>query len=316
MFNNGEEHRHNFLSYGQGYGHVMLLNIKELVKPVSIGPGITGAGVDDLPLGPGIDNARKQGGTIFWCHNTSGYEQIVNVLAGRLDAFNVFDGSPTGKYEDKYYKYLNIGLRLPISTGTDWFMYDFSRVYAEVRDPLTIPAWLDAVKAGRCQATNGPLLTLKVDGKTMGDVIDLQEAKTVKIQASALGRYPLQRLQLVQNGQVIKTQPASAKEPGRIQLTHEVRVDGPAWFAVRSDAETKNEFNKALFAHSSPVYVTHKGLGVFDVDAAIGLLKQVEEAQASIKGRGIFSDPDAAKKVLATYDDAAQKLRDRINARK
>src|SRR5262245_65353397 len=51
-------------------------------------------------------------------------------------------GSRIGKYEDNYYRYLNLGLRMPISTGTDWFMYDFSRVYAEVRGKLTIPAWL------------------------------------------------------------------------------------------------------------------------------------------------------------------------------
>ena len=62
LFNNGEEHRHNFQGFGEGYGHVMFLNLKELVKPVSLGPGITGAGFDDLPLRPGIDNARRQGG--------------------------------------------------------------------------------------------------------------------------------------------------------------------------------------------------------------------------------------------------------------
>ena len=48
LFNNGEEHRHNFQGFGQGYGHVMFLNIKQLVQPVSIGPGITGRGFDDL----------------------------------------------------------------------------------------------------------------------------------------------------------------------------------------------------------------------------------------------------------------------------
>src|SRR5262249_35219979 len=42
LFNNGEEHRHNFQSHGEGYGHVMFLNIRKLVKPVSLGPGITG----------------------------------------------------------------------------------------------------------------------------------------------------------------------------------------------------------------------------------------------------------------------------------
>ena len=59
------------------------------------------------------------------------------------NAFNVFDGSRTGKYEDNYYRYLNVGLRLPISTGTDWFIYDFARVYVRMTDKLSIKSWLD-----------------------------------------------------------------------------------------------------------------------------------------------------------------------------
>ena len=117
----------------------MFLNINRLVKPVSLGSGITGAGTDDRPLRPGIEDARGQGGTVIWCHNTSGFEGVPNTLAGRVDALNVFDGSRTGTFEESYYRYLNVGLRLPISTGTDWFVYDFSRVYARVPGPLTIP---------------------------------------------------------------------------------------------------------------------------------------------------------------------------------
>jgi hypothetical protein len=316
LFNNGEEHRHNFKDFGEGYGHVMFLNIKELVKPVSIGPGIMNAGFDDPALRPGIDNARKQGGTVIWCHNTFGYEDVPSAVTGRLHALNVFDGSRTGKFEDNYYRYLNIGLRMPLSTGTDWFMYDFARVYAEVKGKLTIASWLDAIKAGRCQATNGPVLTLKVNGKTSGDTLDLMEPTTLKIEGSAVGRHPPQKLQLVRNGKVIKTQTAKPGEPTRIQLTHEVRQDEPAWFAVRIDSDAKNEFNKTLYAHTSPVYVTYKGKDVFDVDSAVALLKQVEEGQGVIRDRGRFSNADASKQVLAIYDEAAQNLRERINARK
>ena len=316
LFNNGEEHRHNFRAYGEGYGHVMFLNIKELVKPVSLGPGITGAGVDDIPLRIGIDNARQQGGAVIWCHNSLGFEDVPSAVSGRLDAVNVFDGSRNGKYEDTYYRYLNIGLRMPLSTGTDWFMYDFSRVYAEVRGKLTVVSWLEAVKEGRCQVTNGPLLTLRVDDKTIGEVIDLREPKTLKIQASAVGRHPSQKLQLVRNGHVVKTQTASAKDLGRIQLVHEIRIDEPAWFAVRIDSDAKNEFEKTLYAHTSPVYVTYKGKGVFHVDSALTLLKQVEEGQGAIRARGRFSSPEASKKLLTLYDEAAQNLRERINARK
>src|SRR5262249_50461415 len=49
VFNNGEEYRHNFGYGGQGFGHVMFLDLKRLVKPASLGPGITGMGNDDQP---------------------------------------------------------------------------------------------------------------------------------------------------------------------------------------------------------------------------------------------------------------------------
>ena len=55
---------------------------------------------------------------------------------------------------------------------------------------------------------------------------------------------------------------------------------------MRIDSDAKNEFHKTLFAHSSPVYVTVKGQKIFDVESALGLLKQVEEGHAAVKERG------------------------------
>ena len=316
LFNNGEEHRHNFQAFGQGYGHVMFLDLKELVKPVSLGPGITGAGDDDRQLRPGIEEAHRQGGTVIWCHNTNGFESVPSALGNRLDAFNVFDGSRTGKYEDNYYRYLNVGLQLPISTGTDWFIYDFARVYARVTDKLSIKSWLEALKAGRTVVTNGPLLTLKVDGREIGDTIELKSPKTVRVAATGLGRHNFQRLQLIHNGNVIATQTAGGRDGSyTARLEREMRLDGPGWFAVRIDSQTKNEFDKQLYAHSSPIYVRYAGRSLFDVDAARALLKQLEEARAEIKSRGKFSSPQAAYKVLAYYTETAKELTERINAR-
>src|SRR5262249_51454205 len=145
-------------------------------------------------------------------------------LTGRLDALNVFDGSRTGSYEDTYYRYLNTGLRVPISTGTDWFLYDFARVYAQVLGDLTVPSWLAAVKAGRCLVTNGPLLTLTVDGHDIGKTLALDKPRRVRVEATAVGRHDFQRLQLVRNGKVVHTTlptrgrhipgPAAARDPG------------------------------------------------------------------------------------------------------
>ncbi|MCI0377230.1 MAG: CehA/McbA family metallohydrolase [Gemmataceae bacterium] len=317
LFNNGEEHRHNFKAYGEGYGHVMFLNIKKLVQPVSIGPGIMGDGFDDTPLRPGIDDARKQGGTVIWCHNGNGFEDVLNALGGRLHALNVFDGSRTGSYEDTYYRYLNVGLRMPISTGTDWFLYDFSRVYAQVQGELSIASWLDAVKAGRCQATNSPLLSLKVDGQDLGGEVKLAAPKTLKIEASGVGRHDFQKLQLVHNGRVVKSENAQKTKNGfDARLTHEMRVDGPGWFALRIDSSVKNELDRQLFAHTSPVYVEMKGKRLFDLESGLALLKQIEEGAAAIRAQGHFGSPAASAKLLALYDDGAKELREKINQRR
>jgi hypothetical protein len=315
LVNNGEEHRHNFGSHGEGYGHVMFLNIKNLVKPVSLGPGITGGGNDDRPLRPGIDEARKQGGTVIWCHNSFGHEDVLNALTGRLHAMNVFDGSRRGSFAESYYRYLNVGLMLPISTGTDWFIYDFARVYVRGDEPLTIASWLDGLKAGRNQATNGPLLSLRVNNHECGDVIKLAGPGKLKVEASGVGRHDFQELQLVHNGKVIRKERAEGKNVYHAKLAEEVRVEESGWFAVRIASTTKNELGYELFAHTSPVYVEVAGRPMFDVDAAHALLQQIESGQAAIEKQGKFSGPAAGTKLFALYADAATELREQINRR-
>lgn len=316
LLGNGEEHRHNFDAFGEGYGHVMFLGIKDLVRPVSLGPGITGAGDDDRPLRPGIDAARRQGGTVIWCHNTLGFEDVASALAGRLDALNVFDGSRTGTFADNYYRYLNIGLRVPISTGTDWFLYDFSRVYARVTGALTLRSWLEAVKAGHTVATNGPLLSLRVDGKEIGDTIELDRRRTLRVEAAALGRHDFGRVQLIHNGRIMGEQPAK-KEGDRYaaQLEVALRGDAPGWLAVRIESQTKNELGQPLFAHTSPVYLDMGGRRAFDINAAEALLRQVEEGRAAVHAKGRFSSREAEEKVLALYDEAARDLKQRMGKR-
>jgi hypothetical protein len=316
LISNGEEHRHNFEAYGPGYGHVMFLDIKQLVKPVSLGPGITGGGNDDQPLRPGLDDARQQSGTVLWCHNTNGHEAGPSALAGRIHALNVFDGSRTGTYEERYYRYLNVGLRLPISTGTDWFLYDFARVHVRVPDRLTIPAWLEALRLGRSVATNGPRLSLTVDGKDIGDVLTLDQPRTVRIEATARGRHDFERLQLVHNGKVIQSQPCEKNEVEySARLVREVRIDEPAWFAVRIDTTKKNEFDQRLFAHSSPVYIDLAGKRVLDIESARSLQQELEGSRETIRRRGQFSTPAARDKVIALYEEAEKEIAQRINQR-
>ena len=124
-----------------------------------------GDGTDGIPLQHGIKEAHRDGASVLWCHNAFGLEDLPNWMAGLLDAQNIFDGGNHGSYRDTFYRYLNLGMKVPFSTGTDWFIFDFSRVYVAVEGELTSKKWLDQLAAGKTMITNGPFLELEV-GKT------------------------------------------------------------------------------------------------------------------------------------------------------
>jgi hypothetical protein len=311
VFGNGQEHRHNFGRGGEGFGHVMLLNLQKLIHPVSIGPGIMAEGTDGRPLRAGIEAARKDGATAIWCHNTFGYEDLPNWAAGRLHAQNIFDGGDHGSYRDTYYRYLNLGWRVPFSTGTDWFLYDFSRVYVPVADELTVPAWLAALQAGKSFITNGPLLEFTVDGHELGEVVALSEPKSVQVRAEARGRNDFHGLELIHNGQVIHTIPSAATgNHFRAALDLSLRLDQPGWLALRIPLEAgKNELGRPLFAHTSPIYVELNGRRIFQPEVARELIAEIERDWQTIVKQATFASSAERKEVEAVYQTGIAELR-------
>lgn len=328
QFGWGEEHRHNSSGYDEGYGHVMLLDIQRLIQPVSIGPGIMKQGTDGIPLSRGIRTALADNATIIWCHNAWGLESTPHFLQGRVHALNIFDGGTRSTYEDSYYQYLNAGCRVPFSTGTDWFQYDFSRVYARMQKPLTTSTWLESLKAGRTFITNGPLLDLKVNGKTMGDQLELTPGNNkVAIQATGQGRIDFQRLELIHNGNVIAaqdTKPVQNHFSARIDFTLE--TDEPGWIAVRTPSPSVpkdpqrqqqtplNEYGRELFSHTSPVYLQRNGRSRFDLDQARAYLAEMQQNRKIITKRFLFADPQEQAAVLDVYSDAIEGLQSRLKS--
>lgn len=324
-FGFGEEHRHNFNAQDEGYGHVMILNIEELIHPVSVGPGLTRKGTDGIPLKDAIETARALGGKVIWCHNNWGLENIPSWLKGRLHANNIFDGGTHGSFKHSFYRYLNAGIQIPFSTDTDWFMYDFSRVYVPVKKEASPAEWLEALKEGRSFITNGPFLEFQVNGQALGETVKLPGSGKIKIAGQALGRSDFQRLELVQNGQVIASA-ASCREGAHFlaKLDSELEIAEPCWLALRTpppssrvDKEPEepsppNEYGCELFSHTSAIFVEVAGRRIFQREAAQGLLEEMKRNRAFIREKAIFLNDRELKRVVEVYDEGIQVLAERI----
>jgi hypothetical protein len=77
----------------------------------------------------------------------------------------------------------------------------------------------------------------------------------------------------------------------------------------------KNELARQLFAHTSPVYVDFAGQRVFDVEAALLLLRRMEEARDEIRARGKFETDASRDAIVAIYYETARDLKKRIDRR-
>ena len=337
-FGNGEEHRHNFGPGGEGYGHVMFLNIRQLIQPVSIGPGLMGEGQDFPPLRHGIEEARRGHATVVWCHNTFGLEDVPDWLAGLLHAHNIFDGGSQGSYADTFYRFLNIGLRVPFSTGTDWFIYDFSRVYARLDKPATVRHWLDALQAGRTFISNGPLLELRAGQHDIGDTVRLERRGRLKIVGRAVGRHDFKKIELVHNGQAVQSR-SSRPVAGHFEaeLTYQLEITEPGWIAlrvasgsldtgdalvvppvtpIRSSTGARNEMGEALFAHTSPIYIELAGRSIFREEAARALIADMQKATQAIQDKARFADEPQQQEIMDLYHRGIETLQRRLTPKR
>lgn len=324
-FDHGEEHRHNFTGQGEGYGHVMLLAIPELIYPVSIGPGISKTGTDGLPLQRGIDRAHDLGGTVIWCHNAWGLEDIPSWMAGRLEANNIFDGGTHGSYAHSFYRYLDVGIKVPFSTGTDWFIYDFSRVYVPARERPASEAWLDQLAAGRSYITNGPLLEFRVADNGVGEDVRLDSPGRVPVRGRAVGRVDFERIELLQSGDIVASA-TSRPEGGHFvaELTADLAIDQPCWLALRTPPPSvpgdpafesrtpSNEYGRELFAHTSATFIDVAGRRIFRPAVAAELLEEMQRNRTFIRERGVFADEAELRQVLAVYDEGISLMRQRL----
>ena len=206
-----------------------------------------------------------------------------------------------------YYALLNAGFRMIPTAGTGSGVHPvpagFSRTYVHLPGGFSYDAWMDGLRDGRCFVTNGPSLRVTVEGHPPGHVFQEFEESEVRVRYEAAAAAGVNRIELIQNGEVVATVAGAADEPvGELRAT----VTRSGWLAVRAWELTPD--SRQRLAHTAPVWFEVPDFP--EIPKAVEtawLMERVEEERARHDG---VLPADA----LADYDSALAIYRE-IHAR-
>ena len=141
-------------------GHISLLGLRELVAPMCTGgpqEDWIGGEIQAL-MADWAEECRAQGGLVIMPHMpVPDFENAANIVLGQADAAEmcwVWEGEEIGQGERGYYRWLNVGQKLPIVGGTDKMsngrILGGSRTYARIPEgrEFTFDNWCRAVRSG------------------------------------------------------------------------------------------------------------------------------------------------------------------------
>lgn len=283
------------------WGHMTLVNLKQVVEPVFTGFKDT-TNPWDVPTNSDIaDKTHIQNGLINFTHVAqnpadpyknpyTGKSIPIDVALGKIDTLDL-NGSYAGTVP-LWYRLLNCGFRLPASAGTDCFLNRIrsrvpggDRVYVRVPGGLDYKKWIEGLRAGHSFVTNGPMLELTVNGRNVGETVRLGAAGTVGVKGKAVSQFPLSRVEVVHNGRVVAKAKLSAnRKTGLIDVR--VKVPTSGWIAVRASGPNHIDApTPGLYAHTSPVYVDVADKPIDSRKDAAYFLKWIDRLSLALRVR-------------------------------
>src|SRR5829696_1754775 len=215
-------------------------------------------------------------------------ELVADAALGVVDSIDLISPFDDEGAVFLYHRLLSCGLRLAATAGTDTFLSfshgpgvasnppGWGRVYAHLGDRgLSVPAFKEAIRAGRTVVTNGPWLAIEANGQGPGAVLELAAGDYLDIRARVQG-HGAEHLALVGADGVVAEGDAASEL--RFETTLE---DRPTWIAaVARGAGHPNTLDESVLAHTSAVYVDVGGRRVArEADArwCLGFLDTLEQ---------------------------------------
>jgi hypothetical protein len=333
-------------------GHINLLNLKKLIEPAKTMMKF------EYPLNiKAMDQAHAQGGHVSWAHFAAwpALEGPLAIVLKKVDAVEllctidpfdepvfVSDVVPDLRMNSGlrlWYRLLNCGLKIPASAGTDkmsnWVTVGGNRVYASIKGKFNYQSWIDALDRGNTFVTNSPMIFCTVDNKSPGEQINISKPGTVKIVAEVYSQLPLDRLEVVANGDVI-AEKVIEKGEHHAKLEIEYQAGKSTWIAARthqynlrdmvagvSFAERRDDGGgptflnryygtlrpETAFAHTSPSYVIVANKPIRSPKDAEYFIKYLENAISWLKNSGSFPSKEAKQEVLDSFKKGIEMYR-------
>lgn len=298
-----EEYRNQNL-----YGHLCFLNLKYLVMPIGTGPQIAGDDSLDYPINkPAIIQAREQGAISIEAHGIgANHELPLNAIHALTDSLDQID-------PDDYYRLLNCGFQLPLTNGSDHpaRIAGCARAYVKIDGDFTYEKWIDGIRRGRTFTSSGPLLFLTVNSRQVGDVLCVGKDEPLAISVKALSRFPIGRLQLLSNGEVLK-EVETEENVATIEL--DLTSKQSCWIVARcSRRDQWNAIWQPDVAHTSAIYVHVDNRPVFREDAAREWINRMKMHIRDIQTKGVFGNDIQRQEAIDYVDESIRRYERLIN---
>jgi hypothetical protein len=163
--------------------------------------------------------------------------------------------------------------------------------------------WLDALKAGRTFATNGPLLAFTLNGREIGDTLSLPQGEHQLMAQVRLTSYvPVDHLEIVSNGEVVATIPVTGD---RTSLSTSVPLTArrSGWYLLRArgNGPVYPVLDVHPYATTSPIYVTVGGepiRSILDADFFLAWIDRLERTAVEHKDWNTESEKETALKSI------------------
>ncbi|TMQ32556.1 MAG: hypothetical protein E6K70_17905, partial [Planctomycetota bacterium] len=303
------------------WGHMTLVNLKQVVEPVFTGFKDTTNPYDIPTMSDIAWKTHRQGGLVNYTHPASQPADLyrgaysakglpIYAALGKIDTMDVM-GSGDRASSALYHRLLNCGFRIAASAGTDCFLNRMrswlpggERAYVKMDGPFSYQKWIEGLRAGKSFVTNGPMLELSVDGKGIGGEVKLPSAGEVHVRATVASQFPLDRLEVLYNGKVMATAVPVKKEL-TTELDTTIPIKSSGWIAARAvgpaAADVQGEW---LHGHTSPVYVVVGDKPPGSADDARYFLAWIDRLWDTIQERDRFPDRRSQAEVEAEVNEA------------